>query len=126
MRWNDVSWLVRNECDKQKLSAKQKLIHILQTIFEIYFKSPLSFSVDIRLYEDSPYYCDTLVFDGKNFTAVHAAKFVSVLLKKLITLGRAYPIRLNQIHVINAPTMIEKLVSIVKAYMHQKIRNRVS
>lgn len=68
-----------------------------------------------------------LVFDGKNFSAVHAAKFISMLFKKMITVGRiAYPIRIGRIHVVNAPTMVEKIVAVVKPYMHQKIRDRVS
>lgn len=84
-------------------------------------------SVDIRLYEDQLYGSDIFIFEGEHFTAAHAAKFVNVFLKRIVTVARVgYPFRVAGIHVVNAPLFAEMLMRAVRPYMHEKIRSRVS
>lgn len=78
------------------------------------------------MHEETPVASDVLLLDGTNFTAAHCTKFINLSLKRVLTAGRiAYPLRISQVHVINAPSFAEKMLTIVRPYMHEKIKNRV-
>lgn len=79
------------------------------------------------MHEETPVASDIFVLDGTNFTALHCTKFINLSLKKVLTAARiAYPLRISQVHIVNAPSFAEKMLAIVKPYMHEKIKNRVS
>ncbi|XP_060533216.1 alpha-tocopherol transfer protein-like isoform X2 [Cylas formicarius] len=69
---------------------------------------------------------DVAVFDAKKFGAAHLTKFTGPVFRTLDTLLRnAYAIRVKQIHVINAPPMIGRVLALIKPIMHHKVRNSV-
>lgn len=79
------------------------------------------------MHEETPLASDIMVLDGSDFTAAHCTKFINLTLKKVLSAGRvAYPLRISQIHVVNAPAFAEKMITLVRPYMHEKIKNRVS
>lgn len=86
----------------------------------------ISFIVDIRLYEDPLYASDVFIYDGTNFSTAHCAKFISILLKKILTVARiSYPQRVAAMHVVNPPPIAEMVIKTMRPYLHEKIRNRV-
>jgi len=67
------------------------------------------------------------IIDMKGVGAGHIFQFDAVLVKKLAVLGdKAYPYRPKGFHFVNAPASAEKLMSIAKSLMSEKIRKRVS
>lgn len=74
-------------------------------------------------------YCagEIAIFDAANFSAPHLAAFFGPFLKTLVVLLKeAYALRLKEMHVINAPTVINKMMSTIKPLLHTKVRNSVS
>lgn len=67
------------------------------------------------------------VIDLKGVGAGHIFQFDAVLVKKLAVLGdKAWPYRPKGFHFVNAPTGTEKILSIAKSLMSEKIKQRVS
>ena len=67
------------------------------------------------------------VIDLKGVSAGHIFQFDAALVKKLAVLGdKAWPYRPKGFHFVNAPTGTEKLLSIAKSLMSEKIKQRVS
>lgn len=67
------------------------------------------------------------IIDLKGVSAGHIFQFDVVLIKKLAVLGdRAWPYRPKGFHFVNAPAGTERLLSIAKGLMSDKIKQRVS
>lgn len=67
------------------------------------------------------------IIDLKGVGAGHIFQFDAVLIKKLAVLGdKAWPYRPKGFHFVNAPSGTEKLLSIAKGLMSEKIKQRVS
>lgn len=82
---------------------------------------------DLRMEEENAIAGDIYVFDAKDLKIPFLMKFISPLTKKILEIIQyAYPQRLKQIHVINAPTVIYSTVKFIKSFMKEKMRNRVS
>ncbi|KNC21669.1 hypothetical protein FF38_09802 [Lucilia cuprina] len=65
------------------------------------------------------------VIDLKGVAAGHIFQFDAVLVKKLAVLGdKAWPYRPKGFHFVNAPSGTEKLLSIAKSLMSEKIKQR--
>lgn len=70
---------------------------------------------------------DIYVFDVKDLKIPFLMKFITPLTKKILEIIQyAYPQRLKQIHIINAPTVVYSTVKFIKSFMKEKMRNRVS
>jgi hypothetical protein len=68
-----------------------------------------------------------MIFDCNQATAKHIGKLFNTSFKHSFSLLRdAYAIRISQLHVLNCPPMVEKLISVVRPLMHEKVKKRVS
>ncbi|XP_046682038.1 alpha-tocopherol transfer protein-like isoform X1 [Homalodisca vitripennis] len=80
---------------------------------------------DIRMVEESLIAGDVFVFDVGQLSLTHIAKLATPLIKSALHCAQeAYPQRLKEIHMINAPTYVDKVVNVYKMFMKEKIRNR--
>lgn len=92
------------------------------------FDPPSIIKLFFMIYElvissDFPFCGDIAIFDFSHFGTIHAAKWFGPSLRTLEKLLReAYAIRLKQIHVINAPPMLVKMMNMIKPMMHPKVR----
>lgn len=67
------------------------------------------------------------VIDLKGVSAGHIFQFDAVLVKKLAVLGdKAWPYRPKGFHFVNAPSGTEKILTLAKSLMSEKIKQRVS
>lgn len=80
------------------------------------------------MHSESPIAGDVYVIDlSNNLTVPHCAKAANTLLRKAFLIGaEAYPQRIKCIHVVNAPAFIDKFLTILKQFMKEKLRQRVS
>jgi hypothetical protein len=66
-----------------------------------------------------------MIFDCNQATAKHIGKLFNTSFKHSFSLLRdAYAIRISQLHVLNCPPMVEKLISVVRPLMHEKVKKR--
>uniref|UniRef100_A0A0A9WF90 Alpha-tocopherol transfer protein-like n=1 Tax=Lygus hesperus TaxID=30085 RepID=A0A0A9WF90_LYGHE len=86
---------------------------------------------DIRLKEEltgvagDVYVLDAAIATPSHF-ASHFAKFTPPLIKKfLICVQEAYPVRLKEVHVINASPLVDTIINFVKPFLKEKIRQRI-
>ncbi|KAL1462784.1 hypothetical protein WDU94_014592 [Cyamophila willieti] len=82
--------------------------------------------VDIRLTEESLEGGEVGIFDMKDFTMEHiVVKLTPMVLKKMIQSTKVVPCRLKKIIFINAPSMFDTLVMILKTFLNEKLRKRL-
>ncbi|KAG8237523.1 hypothetical protein J437_LFUL017573 [Ladona fulva] len=80
---------------------------------------------DIRLMEEEPIIGDIFLFDMNNVNLSYFSKLSFPMVKKVLTCAQeAYPQRLKQIHILNAPTYVDKFVNLFKSLMKEKMRSR--
>lgn len=86
---------------------------------------------DIRLKEEQIgvagdiYVLDACVATPQNF-AQHFAKFTPALLKKFfICVQEAYPVKMKEVHVINASPLVDTIINFVKPILKEKLRERI-
>uniref|UniRef100_A0A1B6LYR8 CRAL-TRIO domain-containing protein n=2 Tax=Graphocephala atropunctata TaxID=36148 RepID=A0A1B6LYR8_9HEMI len=80
---------------------------------------------DIRMVEESLIAGDVFVFDVGHLSLAHIAKLATPLIKSALYCAQeAYPQRLKEIHMLNAPPYVDKVVNVYKMFMKEKIRNR--
>ncbi|CAH0388172.1 unnamed protein product [Bemisia tabaci] len=86
---------------------------------------------DIRLKEEivgvagDVYVLDAAVATPQHF-ASHFSKFTPTLIKKfLICVQEAYPVKLKEVHVINVSPLVDTIISFVRPFLKEKIRNRI-
>ncbi|XP_028160433.1 alpha-tocopherol transfer protein-like isoform X3 [Ostrinia furnacalis] len=82
---------------------------------------------DVRLKEEIEGVAgDIYILDASVVTPSHLGKLSLPSLKKFfICIQEAYPVKLKQIHVVNASPIIDTVVGIVKPFLKEKIRNRI-
>lgn len=69
---------------------------------------------------------DVYVFDASIANAAHFAKFTPTVVKKfLVCVQEAYPVKLKEVHVINASSLVDTIIQWVKPFLKEKIRNRI-
>jgi hypothetical protein len=69
---------------------------------------------------------DVYVLDASAATPTHFAKFTPSLVKKfLVCVQEAFPVRLKEIHVINVSPLVDKIMTFVKPFLKEKIRDRI-
>ncbi|KAK3927692.1 Alpha-tocopherol transfer protein-like [Frankliniella fusca] len=87
----------------------------------------MSMTMDVKFREDL---CagEVCVLDLQHNTAGHMAKFTAVLpfVKNFFACSlAAYPARIHQIHVINAPSYMSTIEGLIKPFLKKKIQDRV-
>lgn len=83
--------------------------------------------VDILLASDFMYAGDIVIFDASCFSASHFTQFFGSFFKTMASLPReAYAVRLKEMHFVNAPTTLVKMMAVIKMVTHPKARNSVS
>jgi len=82
---------------------------------------------DIRLFEEKVGVGgDVYILDASVATPTHFAKFTPALVKKfLVCVQEAYPVKLKEVHVINISPLVDTIVSFVKPFLKEKIRERI-
>lgn len=82
---------------------------------------------DIRLLEEKVGVGgDVYILDASVATPTHFAKFTPSLVKKfLVCVQEAYPVKLKEVHVINISPLVDTIVSFVKPFLKEKIRERI-
>lgn len=69
---------------------------------------------------------DVYILDASVATPTHFAKFTPALVKKfLVCVQEAYPVKLKEVHVINISPLVDTIVSFVKPFLKEKIRERI-
>ncbi|XP_077302108.1 alpha-tocopherol transfer protein-like [Arctopsyche grandis] len=80
---------------------------------------------ELRMEQEHAIAGDIYIFDVKNLKISFMIKLLSPLLKKVLDIiQNAYPQRLKQIHVINAPTFIYSTIKFIKGFMKEKMKHR--
>ncbi|XP_067015279.1 alpha-tocopherol transfer protein-like isoform X2 [Anabrus simplex] len=82
---------------------------------------------DIRLREEQTGVAgDVYILDAEVATPAYFAKFTPTLVKKfLVCVQEAYPVKLKEVHVINAHPLVDTILNFVKPFLKEKIRNRI-
>ncbi|XP_028043335.1 alpha-tocopherol transfer protein-like [Bombyx mandarina] len=82
---------------------------------------------DVRLREEVEGIAgDVYVLDASILMPSHLAKISPAVLKKFfICIQEAYPVKLKEIHVINASPLVDVVFNIVKPFLKEKMKKRV-
>ncbi|CAH0402858.1 unnamed protein product [Chilo suppressalis] len=82
---------------------------------------------DIRLREEIEGVAgDVYILDASIVSTGHLAKLSLTAVKKfLICVQEAYPVKLKEVHVVNAGSIIEAVLNMIKPFLKEKIRNRI-
>ncbi|KAE8736511.1 hypothetical protein FOCC_FOCC018035 [Frankliniella occidentalis] len=78
--------------------------------------------------DDRPIICgDVLIMDMRGVTLGHLAQVQPSLLKRASTVYQdAYPVRPQGMHYVYAPSSFESILGLIKSFMKEKLRKRVS
>ncbi|XP_046386013.1 alpha-tocopherol transfer protein-like [Ischnura elegans] len=82
---------------------------------------------DIRLKEEAVGVAgDVYILDATVATASQFSKVTPLLIKKfLVCVQEAYPVKLKEVHVVNVSPLVDSIVSFVKPFLKEKIRERI-
>ncbi|CAG5047575.1 unnamed protein product [Parnassius apollo] len=82
---------------------------------------------DIRLKEEVEGVAgDIYILDASVVSPSHLAKLSPSVIKKfLVCVQEAYPVKLKEVHVVNASPLVDKLVGIIKPFLKEKIKKRI-
>ncbi|KAG8226435.1 hypothetical protein J437_LFUL015103, partial [Ladona fulva] len=82
---------------------------------------------DIRLKEEQVGVAgDVYILDATIATPSQFSKFTPLLVKKfLVCVQEAYPVKLKEIHVVNVSPLVDSIISFVKPFLKEKIRDRI-
>lgn len=81
---------------------------------------------DIRLVEECGISGDIYILDASIITPTHFAKVTPGLVKKfLVCVEEAYPVKLKEVHVVNAHPLVDIIYTWIKPLLKEKIKNRV-
>nr|CAH7761640.1 unnamed protein product [Callosobruchus chinensis] len=97
-------------------AAKIDMTAILKLFFMIY---------DIVFRCPHPVVAEIIIFDYDGCSPGHLLKFLSSCTKLIKILRKAYAIRLLSVHIVNAPTSIDRTMTVIKPMLHPKIRERI-
>ncbi len=68
----------------------------------------------------------SLLQDATGMDINHASLYQPALMKKVMTiLQTAYPMRPKALHLLNMPTVMEKVIAAMKAFMVEKMKDRI-
>ncbi|XP_065335085.1 alpha-tocopherol transfer protein-like [Cloeon dipterum] len=80
---------------------------------------------DIRMMEEQAISGDVYLFDMQGMTFGHLTRLAMPVLRRMLTCAQdAYPQRLKQIHLFNVPNYIDKLLTLFRSLMKEKMRSR--
>lgn len=69
---------------------------------------------------------DVYILDASVATPKHFGKITPGYIKKfLVCVQEAYPVKLKEVHVINVSPLVDTIISFVKPFLKEKIRNRI-
>lgn len=69
---------------------------------------------------------DVYILDASVASVNHLAKITPTIVKKfLVCVQEAYPVKVKEVHVINASPIVDTIISWVKPFLKEKIRNRI-
>ncbi|KAL3271402.1 hypothetical protein HHI36_021883 [Cryptolaemus montrouzieri] len=69
---------------------------------------------------------DVYILDASVLSAQHFAKITPTIVKKfLVCVQEAYPVKLKEVHVVNATPLVDTVINWVKPFLKEKIRNRI-
>ncbi|XP_018568249.1 alpha-tocopherol transfer protein-like [Anoplophora glabripennis] len=92
--------------------------------YDVYAVTKLFFMMyDLTLTSQYPNAGEIAIFDGSGLSPNHFVTFLTII--KIVTpiLRRAYGTRLKEIHILNAPPLLEKILSVIKPILHHKVKN---
>ncbi|KAL1489416.1 hypothetical protein ABEB36_014314 [Hypothenemus hampei] len=93
--------------------------------FNIYGGAKLFFMLyDLLMSSDCYFAGDITVFDATHFSGSHMAQFFGPIFKIFDALPKqGYAMRLKEVHIINIPTILNKMMNVIKKSLHPKVRN---
>ncbi|GAB1866003.1 Alpha-tocopherol transfer protein-like [Camponotus japonicus] len=100
-------------------------LHSDSSVFDIYDLIKYYCMITETRIEEDIVNSDVLIYDCTNMTFSHVLKYTPVAVKKIDTILESYGSRIKAIHVINAPSFIDVLVTLVKSVMKAKFINRI-
>ncbi|KAL4707243.1 hypothetical protein ACJJTC_008324 [Scirpophaga incertulas] len=82
---------------------------------------------DIRLKEEKEGVAgDVYILDARVVSPSHLGKLsISAVKKFLICIQEAYPVKLKEIHVVNASPVIDAIMTLIRPFLKDKIKNRI-
>ncbi|CAB3220130.1 unnamed protein product [Arctia plantaginis] len=82
---------------------------------------------DVRLREETEGVAGhVFIFDASILLPSHILKISPTMIKKfLICLQEAYPLKVKEVHVVNASPLVDTIYNIVKPFIKEKIKNRI-
>ncbi|CAH1112962.1 unnamed protein product, partial [Psylliodes chrysocephalus] len=86
-----------------------------------------SIVADVRMVEENTIADGEIpIFDMKNFTLKHLTKIVFPLMKKISTYSEeAHPMKLKQVHYVNAPPFFDRFLSLLKPIIKKDVLKMV-
>uniref|UniRef100_A0AAR5Q460 CRAL-TRIO domain-containing protein n=1 Tax=Dendroctonus ponderosae TaxID=77166 RepID=A0AAR5Q460_DENPD len=98
-------------------AAQFNSVHVIKLVLMIF---------DLVLSSEHIYAGDIAIFDGAHFSAAHVAQYLGPHFNTIMTiLKEAYSIRLKEIHVINAPSLLVHMLAIIKPLLHPSLRRSI-
>lgn len=82
-------------------------------------------SIDIRLSKLDVFKKEVFIFDLDKFTVAHLTASLPQIKKFVYCAITAYPLRIQQIHIVNMPSYAQSVVTMVLGILKKKIANRV-
>jgi hypothetical protein len=69
---------------------------------------------------------DVFILDASVASVNHFSKITPTIVKKfLVCVQEAYPVKLKEVHVVNASPIVDTIINWVKPFIKEKIRNRI-
>ncbi|XP_060850784.1 alpha-tocopherol transfer protein-like [Rhopalosiphum padi] len=82
-------------------------------------------SIDIRLSKLDMFKKEIFVFDLKDITMAHLTAMLPQMKKFVYCATTAYPLRIQEIHILNMPSYAQTMVNMVLGVLKKKIANRI-
>ncbi|XP_029670269.1 retinol-binding protein pinta-like [Formica exsecta] len=102
-----------------------RFLHTDSSAFDAYVTAKyICMIMETRIEEDIVN-SDVFIYDCTNLTLGHILKYTLPVLKKIDTILEAYGTRIKAIHMINAPSFIDVLITMIKSVMKAKLIKRI-
>lgn len=128
-----IANILNNVCMIQlpKMTENGEIIHLFKLMNADIDKFDAEAVIRLTLmYRDVEMICKyptcghIVIMDYSGFTANHFVKLFPALRQIIAILRDSYAIRLKSLHIVNAPSVVESIVSQIKPFLHKSVRNR--
>ncbi|XP_029171652.1 retinol-binding protein pinta-like [Nylanderia fulva] len=102
-----------------------RFIHNDSSMFDIHASIKYCSMIFETRIEEDIVNCDVIIYDCSNLTVNHIIKYTPTILKKTDLMLESFGTRIKALYMINAPSFINLLVSMIKTVMKAKLIDRI-